>query len=240
MSDEPQDVNRRLPPFVGAVTGRMTSQPEMQNLKPSLSEKAQALASEMCDMLHEYQKPLYDVMMSDLPMSTRIPMGRTRRPVLSGVDLASGKDETALAIIAADGVAREIVHLDKLRTCSGSRKVDRQYIARALILLATAHGAQVERTDERSSITLRIGVAGVGALIDVDAALGGDSSIISWHNIEHPARNFTPRFCKLVGGGMFARPHHKATSLPGDWYSLAMALDAGLLLAARQEAFAPV
>lgn len=161
------------------------------------------------------------------------------RPVMFGVDLASGKNQTALALISSDGKTREIVHLDKLRTRSGSRKEDRQMIARALILLATAHGAQVERTDERSCITLRISLASVGALVDIDNVLGGDTSMISWHNMEHPARNFTPRFCKLVGGGMFARPHRKATSLPGDWYSLAMMLDAGLLLAARSEAFAP-
>lgn len=164
---------------------------------------------------------------------------KTRRPALSGVDLASGEDQTVLALISSGGACREFVNLTALRTCSGSRKEDRQTIARALILLATAHGAQVERTDERSCITLRISLAGVGALVDIDNVLGADTSMISWHNIEHPARNFTARFCKLVGGGMFARLHHKATSLPGDWYSLAMMLDAGLLLAARSEAFEP-
>ena len=55
----------------------------------------------------------------------------------------------------------------------------------------------------------------------------------------YPARNFTSRFCVNVGDLGRSRPHHKATSHPQDWYSLAMLLDAGLCLAASREAFAP-
>ena len=52
------------------------------------------------------------------------------------------------------------------------------------------------------------------------------------------ACDFTPRFCRGVLDLGSKYTFHKATSLPGDWYSLAMALDGGLMLAARGEAFA--
>lgn len=156
-----------------------------------------------------------------------------------GVDMADKPNQAALAIISADGACRDIVNLTELRTLTAHRKTDREKIARALILLAQGHGAQFERMDDRSCITLTIGLAGVGAMIDIDAIQGGTASLISWHNMEHPARCFTPRFCKMVGDPIQARPHHKASSIPVDWYSLAMMLDAGLLLAARREAFLP-
>lgn len=158
------------------------------------------------------------------------------RTAISGFDTGTG-DQTALAIIAPNGDIRELLRLDDLKTITARKKEDREKIARVLVCVAQAHGAQCERTDDRSSITLVFSLAGVGAMIDIDTVQGDQASVISWHNIRHPARNFTPRFCKLVGGGWVARPHHKASSLPADWYSLAMILDAGLLLAARSEAF---
>ncbi len=175
--------------------------------------------------------------MQNIPIRT--PIGAAIKRALYGVNLAKGEDQAALLLIASDGSCRDIVNLTELRTLTAHRKEDREKIARALVLLAQGHGAQFERTDDRSCITLTIGLAGVGAMIDIDAIQGGTASLISWHNIEHPARCFTPRFCKLVGDPIQARPHHKASSIPADWYSLAMMLDAGLLLAARREAFLP-
>lgn len=129
---------------------------------------------------------------------------------------------------------------------NASRKGDREFIARALIELARTRGAQVERRDESptigycgAGIALRFSLGGVGAMADIDNLHGGHTSLVSWYNTEHPARNFTTRFSACVGDPAQRRPHHKATSCPGDWYSLAMMLDAGLCLAARGDAFEP-
>lgn len=65
-------------------------------------------------------------------------------------------------------------------------------------------------------------------------------ALISWYNTRRYARNFTTRFSDAVSGSNRNRPHHKETSQPSDWYSLAMMLDAGLCLAARGEAFEPL
>jgi len=158
--------------------------------------------------------------------------------------LASKPDKVSFAIIGPEGV-QMVVDRDDLNARCASRKADREFIARALIGLMKRHGAQVERRDDgpnpwyRASIALRFSLNGVGAMLDIDNLHGGDWSLIHWHNTEHPARNFTTRFCVNVGDLGRSRPHHKATSQPQDWYSLAMLLDAGLCLAARGDAFEP-
>lgn len=128
---------------------------------------------------------------------------------------------------------------------NASRKGDREALAFELVAIAQKHGATVERRDEpahkgysSATICLRISCKGVGAMIDIDNLHGGKISLISWYNIEYPPRDFTPRFCRGVLDVGFKYTFHKATSFPGDWYSLAMALDGGLMLAARGEAFA--
>lgn len=126
------------------------------------------------------------------------------------------------------------------------RKADREKIARILIDLAKRHGAQVERRDESpnlgyhgAGIHLVFAVGGVGASLSVDNLHGGGTSLISWFNTDYPPRDFSALFGICVGSPPGNR-HHKATSLPRDWYSLAMFLEGGLLLAARGDAFEPV
>lgn len=167
----------------------------------------------------------------------------SQRNVMIGVDLASKPDNVSLAIMGPKGV-RMVVDRDDLNAKCASRKADREFIARALIGLMERHGAQVERRDEKpnpgysgAGIALRFSLNGVGAMLDIDNLHGGDWSLIHWHNTEHLARNFTTRFCVNVGDLGRSRPHHKATSHPQDWYSLAMMLDAGLCLAAQNQAF---
>lgn len=178
--------------------------------------------------------------------------GEQSRLVVAGVDLASKPDKVSLAIIGPKGV-QMVVDRDDLNARCASRKADREFIARALIGLMERHGAQLERRDDGpnpgyrgASICLRFSLNGVGAMLDIDNLHGGDWALIHWHNTEYPARNFTSRFCVNVGDLAYQvipdrppRPHHKATSHPRDWYSLAMMLDAGLCLAASREAFAP-
>ena len=168
-----------------------------------------------------------------------------QQPVIVGVDLASKPDAVSLAIMGPKGV-QMVVDRDTLNAKCASRKADREFIARALIGLMERHGAQLERRDDGpnpgyhgASICLRFTLNGVGARLDIDNLHGGDWSLIHWHNTEYPVRNFTSRFCVNVGDLGRSRPHHKATSHPRDWYSLAMSLDAGLCLAARGDAFEP-
>jgi hypothetical protein len=163
-----------------------------------------------------------------------------------GVDLASKPDKVSLAIMDPKDV-QMVVDRDDLNARCASRKADREFIARALIGLMERHGAQVERRDDGpnpgyrgASICLRFTLNGVGAMLDIDNLHGGDWSLIHWHNTKYPTRNFTSRFCVCVGEHGNFRPHHKATSQPADWYSLAMMLDAGLMLAARGQAFAAI
>ncbi|NJS14059.1 MAG: hypothetical protein HC788_04885 [Sphingopyxis sp.] len=135
-----------------------------------------------------------------------------------------------------------IVDRDTLNNSNAGRKVDREYIARALCAIVERHGALVTREDERHEITLTFDLQGVGALIHIDNVLAhGRRSLIHWHNTLSPARKFNTRFCRMIGqatwGGIL---HHKATSHPADWYSLAMVLDAGLCLAFAGEAFEPI
>lgn len=221
----------------GSPTGRAPSQPDMQSLRPPMTPEQHAMVDTIRDGLRDYQKPLYDAFMAGKVKTEALnKLYRSAAWAMAGCDFGTG-DQTALAIIAPNGDIRELLRLDDLKTITARKKEDREKIARVLVCLAQSHDAQCERIDDRSSITLVFSLAGVGAMIDIDTVQGDQASMISWHNIRHPARNFTPRFCKLVGAGMFAGRHHKASSLPADWYSLAMMLDAGLLLAARSEAF---
>lgn len=160
-----------------------------------------------------------------------------------GLDLGDAKDREALSIVDAAGALIMLIDRDDFNAKRASRKADREYIAAALIAIVSRHGAKVTKWDKshRREISLTFDLKGVGALIHIDDLFdGGSRSPIHWHNTEHPARNFTTRFCVAVGEGPCGRPHHKATSIPGDWYSLAMTLDAGLCLAFADEAFAPV
>lgn len=127
-----------------------------------------------------------------------------------------------------------------------SRKLDRELLASALLALAERQGAEVERQDtprnpgySGAGIDLRFELNGVGAMVGIDDLHGGEYSLISWFNTKYPSRNFTTRFCVCVGDTPSRIPHHKATSCPADWFSLAMFLDAGLMLAARGGALEP-
>lgn len=133
-----------------------------------------------------------------------------------------------------------------------SRKADREKIADALAFIAEKRGATVTERREGpavpgfngQSIDLRFACNGVGAMVDIDDLHGGEWALIHWFNVHGPdepwtVRHFSARFQRHCGDHMQSRPHHKATSHPRDWYSLAMMLDAGLMLAARGEAFEP-
>lgn len=139
-----------------------------------------------------------------------------------------------------------MIDRETLNAQSASRKADRQYIAAALLLLADKHGAEVERINtprnpgySGAGIDLKFELGGVGARASIDDLHGGSHALISWFNTQYPARNFTTRFCVCVGEHGRSRPHHKATSCPADWFSLAMFLEGGLMLAARGEALEP-
>lgn len=168
-------------------------------------------------------------------------MSGLQHSAIMGVDYARGAEKVAFALEDSKGLM--IVDRDVLNAKNAGRKAEREYIARALIALAEMRGATVERRDFPAArpggaeISLRFTLNGVGAMVDVDKLFGGGSTLIHWYNSEHPARDFTTRFCDLVGSAHPQRPHHKATSCPDDWFGLAMMLDAGLCLAARREAF---
>lgn len=158
-----------------------------------------------------------------------------------GIDLASGPDAQSIAIVDVSGKVQTVIDRSTLNAKSASRKAEREFIADAICAIISRHGAKVERWDESRDITLCFTCNGVGALIHLDALFGGVHSLIHWHNSERGARHFTARFARLVGDPCHIRPngrlHHKATSWPTDWYSLAMMLDAGLCLAVQGEAF---
>lgn len=148
---------------------------------------------------------------------------------------------------------------NKLNAWNASRKTERVAIADTLEAIARERGASVTvRRDEPrnpgycgAGIDIQFRLNGVGAMIDINDLHGGEWVLIHWFNdreysgepgamtARYPVRNFTSRFQSLTGGGGNGRPHHKSTSHPRDWYSLAMMLDAGLMLAARGEAFEP-
>lgn len=176
------------------------------------------------------------------------------KPIFIGTDFSTGPDQSAIAIrhgarvvlVAASGGTGARVETDWINALHAGRKAEREALAMAFEAIARAHGAEIERRESPpnpgycgAGIDLRFSLNGVGAMVDIDNLHGGDHVLVCWHNTEYPSRNFTARFCACVGESGNHRPHHKATSCPSDWYSLAMMLDAGLYLAARGEAFEP-
>lgn len=141
----------------------------------------------------------------------------------------------------------EIKNREAFNLLSASRKGERETIANMLQRIADERGATVtERREEPrnpgyngAGIVMHFECNGVGAMIDIDDLHGGKWVLIHWFNTAHPARLFSAKFQRHCGDNGQSRPHHKATSHPRDWYSLAMMLDAGLMLAARGEAFEP-
>lgn len=146
---------------------------------------------------------------------------------------------------------------DAFNALNASRKADRETIAKMLIFIGEKHGAKIERRESPANpgycgqgIDLFFTLNGVGASVDIDNLFGGGHSLISWYNewpIDYrpaPGRyclDFSGAFNSAVGeNGYWSRPHHKATSCPADWYSLAMFLDAGLSTAADHKAFLPI
>lgn len=168
-----------------------------------------------------------------------------QQPVVMGCDMARGSDDASLAIVGNEGVLLTVSR-SEMNAKSARRKADREFLARVIVALMSRHDAIVERRDEPrnpgysgASIVLKFSLNGVGATFDIDDLHGGDWAIIDWYNTGHPVRNFSPRFHVVTGNKPPHRPHHKATSIPHNWYSLAMMLDAGLCLAARGDAFDP-
>lgn len=179
-------------------------------------------------------------------------MSQRDKPIFVGVDLASGPDVQVMSIVSRAGMRVMMtagggsLDIDAfwINGQNANRKPEREVLVMAFTMLAEARGATVERKESEATpgfsgkgIDLRISLNGVGAMVDIDNIHGGMFALIHWHNSECRARTFSPRFCVAVGSPNGDRRHHKATSFPADWFSLAMFLDGGLLLAARGEAF---
>lgn len=175
------------------------------------------------------------------------------KKVIVGVDLAKGGDMNAAVIYqgerivlgaAAGGPA--VIDREWINGFNAGRKADREALALALETIATAHGATVKRQERGpnrgyhgGSIGLQIALNGVGAMIDVNNIHGGAYALIHWHNDYSDGfkcRDFTSRFAAAVRA-FSGRSPHKATTGGADWFALATALDAGLCMAARGEAF---
>lgn len=132
----------------------------------------------------------------------------------------------------------------KLKGKNASRKAEREAIAQCLCTIAERHGAEIRRTEADATagycgagIDLEFTLRGVGAMISIDDLHGGETALLSWYNAEHGGLPFSVQFNRAVGESLIGRSHHKASSLGGDWYSLAMFLDGGLLLAKQGRAF---
>lgn len=174
-----------------------------------------------------------------------------RKPIFVGVDMAKERDKGAAIIrqgacVVASMQTDASPEIDRgwINGLNAARKDNREALAMVLRMLAEIRGASVELQHSEANpgycgqgIDLRIACKGVGAMVDIDDLHGGEWVLIHWFGTEHKGRNFTSRFGTVVGSGGNGRPHHKATSHPRDWYSLAMMLDGGLQLAARGEAF---
>lgn len=141
-------------------------------------------------------------------------------------------------------------NLTELNGLNASRKANREKIADALCAIAEAQGAAIVRRDSEANpgfcgqgIDLRFELNGVGAMVDIDNLHGGEYALISWYSCagkpEGSGRYLCSRFNRAVGEQPLGRKHWKATTVPADWYSLAMYLEGGLTLAARKEAFEP-
>lgn len=166
------------------------------------------------------------------------------KPSLGAVAVRKGG--RVVVTSASHGVGAR-VERDWINSLTASRKEEREALAMALECIAHGHGADVLRRYTSPSpgysgagIDLHFSLNGVGAMVDIDNLHGGTYALISWFNTERGPRDFTTRFCVNTGNLTQTRRHHKSTSCPNDWYSLAMMLDAGLYLAARGEAFEPV
>lgn len=169
---------------------------------------------------------------------------------LIGVDLARGEGWGAIAIskgtlvvLAAAAGGPALVNPEWINNLNAGRKADREVLATAFETIARAHGATIERREDKPNpgfrgceISLRIALNGVGAHVDFSDLHGGSQALIHWFNTEYPARDLTQHFAVAVRAGG-NRSSHKATSFSDDWYGLAMAFDAGLQSAARGEAF---
>lgn len=175
------------------------------------------------------------------------------RAFMVGADFASGPDMNACAVRAGTKVVLTASSLGAridagwINRLRASRKDDRETLAMAFVAIANSYGAKVERRDKGrnpgfcgASIDLTMTCNGVGALVSINDLHGGDHALISWYidtrETGRNVRTFTPRFNAAVRE-YSGRRHHKATTCGADWYSLAMCLDAGLMLAARGEAF---
>jgi len=174
------------------------------------------------------------------------------KPVLIGADFASAPDMSAIAVrdgshvvLCADGKRSATIERDWINDLNAGRKADREALALAFTTIAGAWGATVERRDTAAmsgysgaGIVLRFALNGVGAMLDIDNLHGGKYALIAWFNTEYPSRDFSSKLTTGVGD-YNARAHHKATSCGDDWYSIAMFLDGGLMVAARGDAFRP-
>ena len=212
----------------GTPIGRLKmSEPEMQNLKPEL---------------HPYQQ-------AALYMMRKQAESRISRPGVPievhymGIDLAAKPDATALVVIDEHGGISSIDR-ETLNAKKATRKDDRAFIAEALRAIVGRLSPEItekefpRELDYSGRTMLTFELAGVGAQISISAIHGGFCGLISWYNAGHSCLNFTGAFRVAVGAGTtIAR--HKATSCPRDWFDLAIALDSGLCLAARGEAFEP-
>jgi hypothetical protein len=183
-------------------------------------------------------------------------MSRHEKPTVIGIDLAKGADRGAVAIrlgtrmiLSAGNGQPAVIDRAWINGLFAGRQGEREVLALVFETIALAHGATVVRkVDGRhpgwhsGSIDLRIERNGVGANVGFSNLHGGYHSLISWYNEHGPGpwhtRNFSGPFCGAVRE-YSGRPHHKATTCSADWYGLAMALDAGLCLANRGEAFEP-
>lgn len=206
------------------LTGRTPTHPNIQNIPVPLSDDSRRLVEEI----------------------------KTAAIRAMGVDPASGPDVQVMSIVSRAGMRVMMtagggsLDIDAfwINGQNANRKPEREVLAMAFTMLAEVRGATVERKESEATpgfsgkgIDLRISLNGVGAMIDIDNIHGGMFALIHWHNSECRARTFSPRFCVATGGREPYRMHHKATSFPADWFSLAMYLDGGLHLAAKLEAF---
>lgn len=177
-----------------------------------------------------------------------------RSRIMAGIDLGAGPDRSAVVLrrdtkllLLAGGENPATIDRDWINGLNAGRKVDREQLALALDAIATVHGAKIERRDDRPnpgyrgcSIYLRITLNGVGASVSLDNLHGGSLALIHWYNDYgdggRECRDLTSRFASAVRASSGRSPH-KATSCCDDWHALATALDRGLCLAARGEAF---
>lgn len=181
------------------------------------------------------------------------------KPVLIGVDMAPAGDVSAIAVRTGSHVVMSVakdaeaaIDAEWINGLNASRKADREALALAFETIARAHGAKVERREEKpcagysgAGIYLNFSLNGVGVQTSISNLHGGFHGLASWFNdyasrspASRGALDFSSAFNVAVGE-YSGRPHHKATSCGRDWLALAKYLDGGLRVAARGEAFRP-